>query len=116
MQRAVRSIRLDGPLTRWRMRCAPSAGLPAVAQPPARRRGRHGPGGRHDEWQVSDRRYLSEGSMALLNLTPTDTNQVAPPALLTASSAPLADPHTVKITYITERDAYPGASQTTPPA
>jgi putative transposase len=21
----------------------------------------------HDEWQVSDRRYLSEGSMALLN-------------------------------------------------
>jgi transposase-like protein len=38
----------------------------------------------HDEWQVSDRRYLSEGSMALLN-KPTDTNtEVAPPALLTA--------------------------------
>jgi hypothetical protein len=31
-------------------------------------------------------------------------------------SAPLADPHTVKITYITERDAYPGASKITPPA
>ena len=38
----------------------------------------------HDEWQVSDRRYLSETSMALLN-KPTDTNtEVAPPALLTA--------------------------------
>ena len=38
----------------------------------------------HDEWQVSDRRYLSEGSMALLN-KPTETNtEVAPPALLTA--------------------------------
>jgi transposase-like protein len=38
----------------------------------------------HDEWQVSDRRYLSEGSMALLNPPPTDTKEVAPPALLTA--------------------------------
>lgn len=25
--------------------------------------------GTHDEWQVSDRRYLSEASMALLNKT-----------------------------------------------
>jgi hypothetical protein len=24
----------------------------------------------HDEWQVSDRRYVSEGSMALLTTTP----------------------------------------------
>ena len=32
----------------------------------------------HDEWQVADRRYLSEGSMALLNPpTPTAIN---PPA------------------------------------
>ncbi len=30
----------------------------------------------HDEWQVSDRRYLSEGSMANLNPT-TDTGVVA---------------------------------------
>ena len=30
----------------------------------------------HDEWQVSDRRYLSEGSMALLNPT-SDTGPVA---------------------------------------
>jgi putative transposase len=30
----------------------------------------------HDEWQVSDRRYLSEGSMALLN-TPRDTDTAA---------------------------------------
>ena len=38
----------------------------------------------HDEWQVSERRYLSEASMALLN-KPTDAHQeVAPPALLTA--------------------------------
>ena len=35
----------------------------------------------HDEWQVSDRRYLSEGSMALL--TPPDPAQeVAQPALM----------------------------------
>jgi putative transposase len=35
----------------------------------------------HDEWQVSDRRYLSEGSMALL--TPT-TKEVTPAQLLPA--------------------------------
>ena len=29
----------------------------------------------HDEWQVSDRRYLSQGSMALPNPTPTDVKQ-----------------------------------------
>ena len=29
----------------------------------------------HDEWQVSDRRYLSEGSMAQLN--PTSNNETA---------------------------------------
>ena len=38
----------------------------------------------HDEWQVSDRRYLSETSMALLNNTSTDPKEVATPALLTA--------------------------------
>jgi putative transposase len=32
----------------------------------------------HDEWQVSDRRYLSEGSMALL----TETTREVPPAQL----------------------------------
>ncbi len=31
----------------------------------------------HDEWQVSDRRYLSEGSMALLNPASTDQPEVA---------------------------------------
>jgi putative transposase len=35
----------------------------------------------HDEWQVSDRRYLSEGSMALLN-RPTPAEEVAQPALI----------------------------------
>ena len=35
----------------------------------------------HDEWQVSDRRYLSEGSMALL--TPT-SKEVAPAQLIPA--------------------------------
>jgi putative transposase len=35
----------------------------------------------HDEWQVSDRRYLSEGSMALLTQTP---KEVAPAQLLPA--------------------------------
>jgi putative transposase len=39
----------------------------------------------HDEWQVSDRRYLSEGSMALLRPTPTNnTKEVAQPELMTA--------------------------------
>jgi len=35
----------------------------------------------HDEWQVSDRRYLSEGSMALLTAT---TEEVAPAQLMPA--------------------------------
>jgi putative transposase len=38
----------------------------------------------HDEWQVGDRRYLSEGSMALLNQPPQSAEEVAPSALLTA--------------------------------
>jgi putative transposase len=37
----------------------------------------------HDEMQVSDRRYLSEGSMALLTAT---TKEVAPAQLLPAST------------------------------
>ena len=37
----------------------------------------------HDEWQVAERRYLSEGSMGLLDPTPT-TEEVAPAQLLTA--------------------------------
>jgi putative transposase len=35
----------------------------------------------HDEWQVSDRRYLSERSMALLN---DNTEEVAKAELMTA--------------------------------
>jgi putative transposase len=35
----------------------------------------------HDEWQISDRRYLSEGSMALLN-RPQSVEEVAQPALI----------------------------------
>jgi putative transposase len=38
----------------------------------------------HDEWQVSERRYLSEGSMALLDTPPDGPKEVATPALLTA--------------------------------
>ena len=38
----------------------------------------------HDEWQVSDRRYLSEGSMALPGTPPGNAKEVATPALLTA--------------------------------
>ena len=34
----------------------------------------------HDEWQVSDRRYLSEGSMA--QLQPSKSKEVAQPALI----------------------------------
>jgi len=36
----------------------------------------------HDEWQVSDRRYLSEGSMALLNRPTPSAKEVAQPALI----------------------------------
>ena len=35
----------------------------------------------HDEWQVSDRRYLSEGSMALLTKA---TKEVTPAQLMPA--------------------------------
>jgi putative transposase len=38
----------------------------------------------HDEWQVGERRYLSEGSMALLARPAADPKEVATPALLTA--------------------------------
>jgi putative transposase len=36
----------------------------------------------HDEWQVSDRRYLSETSMALLTAPTTSVEEVAQPALV----------------------------------
>ena len=36
----------------------------------------------HDEWQVSDRRYLAEGSMALLNRPKQSAEEVAQPALI----------------------------------
>ena len=38
----------------------------------------------HDEWQVSERRYLSEGSMALLDTTTQPAEEVATTELLTA--------------------------------
>jgi transposase-like protein len=38
----------------------------------------------HDEWQVAGKRYLSEGSMALLDTPPASPKEVATPALLTA--------------------------------
>jgi putative transposase len=38
----------------------------------------------HDEWQVSDRRYLSEQSMTQIHAPNTKPTEVAPPALLTA--------------------------------
>jgi putative transposase len=38
----------------------------------------------HDEWQVTDRRYLSEGSMAALTATSRGEPAVAQPALIPA--------------------------------
>ena len=38
----------------------------------------------HDEWQVSDRRYLSENSMTLLDAKTPDTTEVVQPELMTA--------------------------------
>jgi hypothetical protein len=37
----------------------------------------------HDEWEVSERSYLSEGSMALLDKATDTTQEVAPPARTT---------------------------------
>ena len=45
----------------------------------------------HDEWQVSDRRYLSEGSMAQLNPT-SDTEQSPPYRPATGIENPLESP------------------------
>jgi transposase-like protein len=39
----------------------------------------------HDEWQVSDRRYLSEGSMAALTAVPAKNTALPATAMLTAS-------------------------------
>ncbi|MEU6796782.1 transposase, partial [Nonomuraea wenchangensis] len=38
----------------------------------------------HDEWQVADRRYLSESSMALLTSSSTHQQEVAHTELMTA--------------------------------
>jgi putative transposase len=39
----------------------------------------------HDEWQLTDRRHLSEGSMTLLATTSTTSSkEIATPELLTA--------------------------------
>jgi putative transposase len=38
----------------------------------------------HDEWQVSDRRYLSEGSMAAIRPIDDPVSSVVAPAVLTA--------------------------------
>ena len=38
----------------------------------------------HDEWQVSDRRYLSENSMTLLDAKTDQTQEVVRPELMTA--------------------------------
>jgi hypothetical protein len=38
----------------------------------------------HDEWQASERRCPSEGSMAPLDTPPAEPKEVAAPALLTA--------------------------------
>ena len=38
----------------------------------------------HDEWQVSDRRYLSENSMTLLDAKTNHTQEVVQPELMTA--------------------------------
>jgi putative transposase len=42
----------------------------------------------HDEWQLSDRRYLFEGSMALLTRPTQAAEEVAHPALMASSSQP----------------------------
>jgi hypothetical protein len=53
----------------------------------------------HDEWQVSDRRYLSEASMALLTET---SKEVAPPSSC-RHRLPTLTPHGDS-SYTTPRD------------
>lgn len=63
----------------------------------------------HDEWQVSERRYLSEGSMALLDTRAADSKEVATPKPCSRPSQyQPADRDTVKITYTSRRDATAG--------
>jgi hypothetical protein len=59
----------------------------------------------HDEWQVGERRYLSEGSMALLARPPADPEggSHTRTAHGIVSITPLTD-HTVKIIYTSPRD------------
>ena len=40
--------------------------------------------GCHDEWQICNRRYLFEASMAPLNIPPDDPTEMASPAPLSA--------------------------------
>jgi hypothetical protein len=54
----------------------------------------------HDEWQVSDRRYLSEGSMALLTPAEQAARGGGQPALIASWSAT----HT-SASYTTQGDA-----------
>ena len=58
----------------------------------------------HDEWQVSERRYLSEGSMAPLCTPPACTEGGSHAAFSRHSQRQPADQITVKIIYTTQRD------------
>lgn len=62
----------------------------------------------HDEWQVGDRRYLSEGSMAALAAPPVQPKEVATPHFSRHDQQQPADQTTVKITCTTSRPATPG--------
>jgi hypothetical protein len=70
----------------------------------------------HDEWQVGERRYLSEGSRALLIKPPASSEGLATPALLKAQSAmaPLAT-STVKVIHTTPCDLTDGRYDHTTP-
>ena len=69
----------------------------------------------HDEWQVGERRYLSEGSMALLIKPPASSDGLATPALLKAvSNGPLAT-STVKVIHTAPCDLTDGQYDHTTP-
>jgi len=60
----------------------------------------------YDEWQVADKRYLSETSLALLEVSEHSSETVAPIAALTAIVA-IAEPHANTrplVHHATERD------------
>ena len=70
----------------------------------------------HDEWQVSERRYLSEGSMALLIKPPASSKELATPHCSRHSQQwPPGRQNTVKVIHTAPCDLTDGRYDHTTP-